>query len=208
MTDYRLIFSKMGPLVFISHLDLTHAFVRAFGRAGLRFRYTEGFHPHPKIVFALPLPVGMAGENELVDIGLAQDLPPAMLLDALCPALPRDITVKKIIPPEPKLKEIKSASYAVKFEGPVNETLRLLIKQTLALQELVVEKRTKSGGQAYDISPSLLSASFRDTDQTLRLTLDATSDGYLNPEYVMKALQDRGFPSDLPYRITREQILF
>jgi radical SAM-linked protein len=32
--------------------------------------YSEGFNPHPKISFGAPLPVGMAGEREFVDVDL------------------------------------------------------------------------------------------------------------------------------------------
>ena len=74
MQDYRITFSKTGSLSFISHLDFNHSFIRILKRAGLPLRYSEGFNPRPKIVFGLPLSVGMEGLNELVDISLTEDL--------------------------------------------------------------------------------------------------------------------------------------
>ncbi len=39
-------------------------------RSGIEVAYSEGFNPHPKIAFGPPLPVGVEGEREYVDIGL------------------------------------------------------------------------------------------------------------------------------------------
>ena len=73
MKTYRIFFAKRGALIFVSHLDFSHAIVRAMKRAGLPLKYSEGFSPHPKIVFGLPLSVGMTGENEILDVTLDSD---------------------------------------------------------------------------------------------------------------------------------------
>ena len=43
----RLLFSKTGRAKYISHLDLMRTFQRAFARAGIAIKHTEGFNPHP-----------------------------------------------------------------------------------------------------------------------------------------------------------------
>ena len=96
MTDFRITFSKKGPLVFISHLDLAHTFVRAFNRARLPLRYSEGFNPHPKLVFALPLSVGMAGENEMCDVGLKSDMDKDEFEEKIRAVMPPHITIKSV----------------------------------------------------------------------------------------------------------------
>ena len=73
MSTHRIKFAKRGSLIFVSHLDFAHSFTRALKRAELPIKYSEGFSPHPKQVFALPLSVGMVGENELCDITLTED---------------------------------------------------------------------------------------------------------------------------------------
>ena len=55
MDKYRLLFSKTGRAVYISHLDLMRTLTRAFLRAECRLKYSEGFNPHPQISIALPL---------------------------------------------------------------------------------------------------------------------------------------------------------
>ena len=42
MHKHRLLFAKTGRAVYISHLDLMRTFPRAFLRAGLSAKQTEG----------------------------------------------------------------------------------------------------------------------------------------------------------------------
>lgn len=58
MAKLRLLFRKEGRAVYISHLDLLRTFQRVFLREGLVLRHSQGFHPHPLLSFALPLPGG------------------------------------------------------------------------------------------------------------------------------------------------------
>ena len=51
----RLLFEKKGSAVWISHLDLMRLFQRAFKRAGLHLKHTQGFNPRPSVSTALPL---------------------------------------------------------------------------------------------------------------------------------------------------------
>ena len=64
----RFEFTKKDGLKYISHLDLQRAVSRIIKRSGIPIRYTEGFNPHQKMVFALPLSVGSESECELLDI--------------------------------------------------------------------------------------------------------------------------------------------
>lgn len=75
---YRIRFSKRGALRFISHHDLMRVFELALRRSDLKVRYTEGFNPHPKVSFALALPLGVESLDEIVDIDiLHEDAAPA-----------------------------------------------------------------------------------------------------------------------------------
>ena len=63
MGKLRLTFVKEGRAVYLSHLDLLRTFQRVFLRQGLVLRHSQGYHPHPIISFALPLPVGQASDS-------------------------------------------------------------------------------------------------------------------------------------------------
>ncbi|MCL2684513.1 MAG: TIGR03936 family radical SAM-associated protein [Synergistaceae bacterium] len=64
MPRIRIHFSKRGPALFVSHIDLPILFTRAARRAGIPMEYTQGFSPRPKTAFGPPLPVGVVGVSE------------------------------------------------------------------------------------------------------------------------------------------------
>ncbi len=74
-------FEKRGDMRFLSHLEVMRTFARAVQRAGLRVQHTQGFNPHPKIVFSHALPLGVESRAELVDIPILEIGGPLRLLD-------------------------------------------------------------------------------------------------------------------------------
>jgi len=78
VSRYRMRFSKREALRFISHHDLMRVFELALRRSGLKVAHTQGFNPHPKVSFALALPLGVESLDEIVDIDFEhEDEPPA-----------------------------------------------------------------------------------------------------------------------------------
>ena len=73
MLPIRVLFKKIGSARYISHLDLQRAVVRALSRSGVAAAFTEGFNPHLKIVFSMPLSVYQESECEFFDIRLEGD---------------------------------------------------------------------------------------------------------------------------------------
>lgn len=67
---FRLRFRKTGELRLLSHLDLTRCAERMLRRAAIPFRSTAGFHPTPRMVFALSLPLGAEGLDEVLEVEL------------------------------------------------------------------------------------------------------------------------------------------
>jgi radical SAM-linked protein len=73
---HRIRFRKTADLRLISHHDLMRCFERMLRRAELPFRSTAGFNPKPRLVFALPLPLGVIGCQEVAELELNAELPP------------------------------------------------------------------------------------------------------------------------------------
>ncbi len=207
MRDFRVTFSKVGPLIFISHLDLAHTFVRALNRARIPLRYSEGFSPHPKLVFALPLSVGMAGENEICDIGLREDMEKDEFETRLRKELPQYIQLKSVEEPNLKLKFVKSADYLVTAPDVQADTDK--IREILSRGELITVRKTKSGEKSVDIKRQIISydAYIKENNTCLYLTLDATPDGYLNPDYVVKVLRENGVELGENTAVVRKKIV-
>jgi len=63
-----MVFSRGRALRFLSHLDMMRLWKRALRRARLPLRYSQGYHPHPRLSLAMPLSVGMTAEAEWLEV--------------------------------------------------------------------------------------------------------------------------------------------
>jgi radical SAM-linked protein len=57
---------------YLSHLDVARALERALRTAGAPLAFTEGFTPRPRVSYGPPLPVGVMGANEVLDVELRE----------------------------------------------------------------------------------------------------------------------------------------
>ena len=86
-------YSKMGPARFFGHLELVNIFLRALRRAGIPLKFSEGFHPKPRVAFDNPLPTGMESEDERMVVSVASEVAPADLMKGLNAELPEGLAV-------------------------------------------------------------------------------------------------------------------
>ncbi len=209
MKTFRIVFDKHGPLVFVSHLDFSHFFVRAIKRADLPLKYSEGFSPHPKVVFGLPLSVGMRGMAELVDITLTDDnLTCKQVSERISAAMPNDVDIIDVYEANVKLGKITSAEYEICFENFVGENDRIL---ACLENPPDVTKKTKSGTtKTIELKPLIKSFDCQTNGNitTLTLVLAASGDNYLNPELVLSSISSYGIDFPEEYTVTRTKILF
>ena len=92
----RLEFSKTGRAKFISHLDLNRTLRTAFVRAKVAIWFTNGFNPHPKLVFSLPLSLGAESMCEFLDIRVLPPVDYEKIKESLNKNLPDDIQIKRV----------------------------------------------------------------------------------------------------------------
>ncbi|PIR17120.1 MAG: B12-binding domain-containing radical SAM protein [Deltaproteobacteria bacterium CG11_big_fil_rev_8_21_14_0_20_49_13] len=64
ITQLNFTFIKTGVMRWVSHLELMHLFRRAFRRAGVLVKYSQGFNPHMKLSLERALKVGEEGLQE------------------------------------------------------------------------------------------------------------------------------------------------
>jgi radical SAM-linked protein len=72
---YRVQYEKSGDMAFLGHLDFQRQMQLALRRSGLPVAYSKGYHPHPLLKFGPPLPVGVVGLRECIDIALERQVP-------------------------------------------------------------------------------------------------------------------------------------
>jgi radical SAM-linked protein len=86
-------YAKLCPARFFGHLELVNIFLRALRRAGIPVKFSEGFHPKPKVAFSNPLPTGTESEDERMVITVSHEVTPAVLLQRLNAQLPEGLHV-------------------------------------------------------------------------------------------------------------------
>jgi len=160
----RLTFSVGDDVKYISHLDLLRAWERILRRAGLPLAYSQGFNPHPRLVIAMPLPVGCTGANEMVDVYLEEVLDPASVVSALAPALPAGIAVSSatgVPTSDPALpSQISGAEYRLSLAEVSLAHVSQRVDELLAMARCEVTFRHKT----YDLRPLVGALSARPAD--------------------------------------------
>lgn len=197
--NIRIKFSKTGRLRYISHLDLCRTMTPAMIRAGIPIWYTEGFNPHPKMVFTQPLPLFAESVCEYLDIKITEPMPLDEIKSRLNSALAEELCVLEVYRPSEKFTEIGYAEYEVRgFDGVSAEMLEIALAGAIE-----IEKRTKSGQvKAIDIRPQIRSA--RCSDSVIKCTLEASGSSYLNPDLFCKGLIKRlSLDEEADYQIVR-----
>ena len=190
MDKYRLLFSKTGRAVYISHLDLMRTLTRAFLRAECRLKYSEGFNPHPQISIALPLSVGAESVCEIMDFKLIEDRQPQEILDALSKQLPEGIEAIEVYTSERKVKELKWLKISGVFEYDERnaEIMAAKLEDFYAQDSIVITKKTKRGMGASNIRPAIKEISFTTDSSDVRLdAVVSAQEPTLNPELLAEA---------------------
>lgn len=203
----RFRYTKGGAMTYVSHLDVQRTFMRSIVKSKLPVYYTEGFNPIPKLVFASPLSVGSAGENELAQIKLTEDVSDAEVKAALSAAMPEDILIHEVYTPTVDFKKIKWAENEIVLVGDYSEADLEKVKAMLA-GPMVVLKRTKSTEKEVDISQFVKSAvaNLECGNIVINAVTCADNTNFLNPSYVakaaMKVLDNKGY-----FTVVRKQLL-
>jgi radical SAM-linked protein len=92
----RMRYAKTGRTMFLSHLELTTALVRAMRRAGFPLKYSSGFHPSPRVSFGPALGVGIGGLKEYLDFEVLLPFDAATALTKINATLPEGLRADRI----------------------------------------------------------------------------------------------------------------
>lgn len=194
------VYHKAEAARFISHLDILRALQRAFRRAKLPLRYSDGFNPHPELSFASALATGMTSDAEWFEVELTQEMTPESFISAVNPVLPRGLSVSDAREMPAGIKTLTSCTRAAEYRITISteqEFEKDLLEETLhglLSGEIIVNKRTKSGIKPVDIRPQVLKAIVEGIEKdtiTLRVLGQLQADGGLRAELFAGALLDR-----------------
>ena len=171
-----------------------------------------------RAVVAAPLPLGIAGEREIVDVSLAEMLPAATVREALVGALPagwslvelHDVWIGATTAPA----AVVAADYRVVVTGVPRWTVEGATHALLGATSLPRERRREKQTTGYDLRPLILALDVRAADGsgvTLAMRLRHRADGVGRPEEVVAALGEPPappLPAPLEVRsIVRERLV-
>ncbi len=92
-TKVTLYYSKMDQAKYYGHLELVNIFLRALKRANIPLKFTQGFHPKPKVSFDNPLPLGLESKNEKITLTVPVDIPRDSIIEGLNSNLPSGLHI-------------------------------------------------------------------------------------------------------------------
>lgn len=211
MRSVRLIFSKTGPAKYISHLDLTRCLIRAFRRTDIPLWYTEGFNPHPHLVFGLPLPLGVEGERETLDIRLNdEDYTNERLLNSLKNASVPNIEFLTAFEPAHKTLDITFGEYEITLPCDSADSVKGNIESAIASGKILIEKKTKKKEiKVINVCDYIekLTISCDESFVKINCILPAGNDFTINPVLFMNSLLGKIGMENALHSIVRKKLL-
>jgi len=201
----RVKFGKTGKMKYISHLDLCRTMKSSMKRAGIPVWYTEGFNPHPKMVFSLPLSLFSESVCEFMDIKITENMPHDEVRDRMNRVFSEDMRVYEVYTPTTKFSDIGYSEYEIEIFDIKNGKSWF---EKLLSGPIEVVKHTKSGEKLTDIKPFIKSCEVTEEADKLKLkaVLCAASAEFLNPEYLIKAVGDLSGQTLNEYSILRTEV--
>lgn len=186
----RILFEKLGPSVWMSHLDTMRLMQRAFRRAGVLLHHSQGYTPHAYVSMPLPLSVGTESLCEIMEYELDTNL--AITAEQLNAVLPEGVRVVSVYESPLKTKHLSrlQAQLRLYYDKGVPETAVREIAALLSQESITVEKRTKRGMEQVDIRPLLHSATLKEEDTALVIDCEVSAQNPpLNPMLLVTAIE-------------------
>lgn len=188
----RLRFSKTGDMRNLSHLEMVTTFARAIRRAGIPIRYSQGFHPLPRITFSPPLSVGIESLAEYAELVLDGYLPSEVVLERLNSLLPEGFKVLEVkgIPMKlpPLSSTLNEATYLVFLkDGTLTNGIKGLIEGFLSRKEITITQQRDGIKRKMDIRPLIKDISIK-KGEVISITLRHGERGGVKPYEVMGEL--------------------
>ena len=213
----RIGFAKSGSLALISHLDTLRLLERALRRSALPVSFTGGFHPLPRLQLALPLPLGVEGLGEWLDLEFVELVDPAAVRARLQVELPQEFQLLSAESVEvfgPSLsQQLEAARWQIQLTPATDSILPSLeqwqqaVAAVLAAPSLIWQDTDKKGRpRQRDCREALLGLGFTlEPGGSVMLQLDAAIDPSgrsLRPEQLQHWLAEQ---LDRPLHLGRLQ---
>ncbi len=150
----RLFFNKYEEMKYISHLDLLRFMDRILRKSGIPVKFSQGFHPRPKISLGNPISLGTEAFNEAMDIELREDMTNEELFKRLNNKCVIGFEFTKVMDIDGKTsiaEEYKEMKFEIQGPGSSLEKIENLLGQ----DEIILTKEKKGKIETKDLKPRI-----------------------------------------------------
>jgi radical SAM-linked protein len=206
---FRLRFQKDERLRFVSHLDVTRAFSKAFRRSQLPVAVSNGKDRRLRVAFGPPLPLGMTSDAEYLDITFVREVPESFV-KSMNECLPEGLAVAACAPIRTEAASLNSAIEIARYEVSFSDTviagslggmpfdklmagLETRINGVLAAERFEVTRVRNDEKRTFNARPSLKRAGVVRDDggrPVVELTLTMNQPQSARPELITTNLVD------------------
>ena len=182
---FRFRFAKSGTLRLVSHHDLMRCAERMLRRAALPFKSTAGFHPTPRLVFALSAPLGVACRDEVVELELTEPRDADEVLRALNAQAPPGLEFTRVsVVPMKATARARRVAYELPLPPDRVAQVAPAAAALLAEPKVWVE-RLKPSPKRLNIRPYVRGLG---VGPALHMDLWVTQDGTARPDELLRLL--------------------
>lgn len=158
----RVTYEKGDKVRFLGHLDVTRIVQMSASRARWPVKMSEGFSPKPRMDFGSPLPVGVAGYEEVFEVVLSEPRSLDWLARTLATAFPSGFRVREIrpIPPgqESLADSIAASNYDLNLKEVDASALSRAFDAFMADESVLLEVKRPKDTRQVDLRPFVLEA--------------------------------------------------
>lgn len=190
----RITFGKSGTLKYTSSLDIAKIWERVLRRADLPILYTQGFNTRPRLQLAMPLPLGITSECEMLDVALREpiNIDEDKLISLLLSLSPTGLDILKIEEVETWSSTMQSlvlsAEYRLRFEDGIDkEFLQKKVADILDREQIIVEKVRKRKRSVMDLRPLIIDL-WIDDNNDLHAHLSVGDRGNMRPDQLIEQM--------------------
>ena len=178
-------YAKQGQAKYFGHLEMVNIILRALKRAGIPVKYSQGFHPKPKISFDDPLPLGIESEQERFILSVPGSVNPSTVTRLLNSHLPDGLAINSCQFVAPGFKRQVPGAHAYRVtlpDGNFNEENLMSFENSA---EVTISLSNRKGKlKKINLKDMVINIELLDSKQ-LQVSLSAETGKTLRPAHIL-----------------------
>ena len=182
-------YSKLDEAKYYGHLELVNIIIRALKRSGIPVKFSEGFHPKPKVSFKDSLPLGLESQCEQITLTVPVHSSARDIIERLNANLPAGL----------RMHDLESATASLQTQGPPLSSTYQVWLQAGSFSEaelatfnaktaFTIERQDRKGKvKKIDLKAMVFSIELTDSRQ-LQMTLSSEPGKTLRPGDVLRQI--------------------